>query len=95
MDKNYLDDFVCDITCEEYYDDDNDLFWDEQDYAEHMINVSPYYTNEYHRHNFKFNRMNAWEENGRYVNHTYSFPMDWEENSYVYDKPTYECDLDW
>lgn len=98
MDKNYLDDFVCDITCEEYYGDDDDLFWGDQEEQAHaggMIDVSSYSTNEYHKHNFKLNIVNTWEENAKYANRIYGSPVDWEERFYICPEcgePVYECD---
>ena len=35
MPKDYLDDFVCDMTCEEYYDEDEDMFWGDQEEQAH------------------------------------------------------------
>ena len=80
MDKNYLDDFVCDITCEEYYDDDD------------MIDVNFY---PMHKYNFKRNLVNTWEENAQYANRIYGSPVDWNERFYICpecEEPVYECD---
>lgn len=80
MDKNYLDDFVCDITCEEYYDDDD------------MIDVNFY---PMHKYNSKRNLVNTWEENAQYANRIYGSLVDWNERFYICpecDEPVYECD---
>lgn len=88
MDKNYLDDFVCDITCEEYYGDDDDLFWGDQEEQAHaggMIDVGFHSTN----------LVNTWEENAKYANRIYGSPVDWEERFYICPEcgePVYECD---
>ena len=86
--KDYLDDFLCDVTCEEYYGDEDDLFWGDQEEQAHaggMIAV-----------NFHPNTLvNTWEENAKYVNRIYGSRVDWEERFYICpecEEPVYECD---
>lgn len=61
MPKDYLDDFVCDVTCEEFYDEDEDMFWGDQEEQAHaggMIDAmveSAYSTNNYSEKNYKCN----------------------------------------
>ena len=33
--KLFMDDFICDITCEEYYGDEDDLYWGDQEEQAH------------------------------------------------------------
>ena len=86
--KDYLDDFLCDVTCEEYYDDEDDLFWGDQEEQAHaggMIDVN------FHSNNV----VNTWEENAKYVNRIYGSRVDWEERFYICpecEEPVYECD---
>ena len=85
MSENYLDDFICDVTCEEFYDEDEDMFWGDQEEQAHAGDMSSYLAS----------FVNTWEENAKYVNRIYGSHVDWEEHFYICPEcgePVYECD---
>lgn len=95
MPKDYLDDFVCDVTCEEFYDEDEDMFWGDQDEQAHaggMIDImagAAYLTKPV------LDIRSQWEMNAETVENIYGAHTDWRERFYLCPEcgePIYESD---
>lgn len=97
--KDYLDDFVCDVTCEEYYGDDDDLYWGDQEEQAHAGEVltmgSAFSTNEYPERDYRLEIPSIWEQNAHFAQDTYGAFVDWKEHFYICPECgelVYECD---
>lgn len=81
--KDYLDDFVCDVTCEEFYNED-DMYWGDQEEQAHAggdLEIPA--------------QMSAWERNAHHASDVYGVYVDWAERFYICpecEEPVYECD---
>lgn len=99
--KDYLDDFICDTTCEEYYGDDDDLYWGDQEEQAHageiMTMGSAFSTNEYPERDYKMDISSLFSmgtDKDSLFEMTLSIPSIWEQNA-NFAQETYGAFVDW
>lgn len=94
MPKDYLDDFVCDMTCEEYYDEDEDMFWGDQEEQAHAGGMIEALANSaYPRTNVDMRTQ--WDINADTAENVYGSYVDRHERFFICPEcgePVYESD---